>query len=283
VNVAENPGTEPRTVTAIIATGTLVAPVTIRQAGIPVILTTNASSIPFDHTGGSQAIAVTSNTAWTVSITTDAGTDWCTLSASAGTGNGTITVNATENTLNASRFAFITFVAGSTQYPVTVAQEGRPGLANAASAQTWTFDNVLVWSDAINVPECANATFAISSTEPHCRSYTHTSGTFTHTYYYYNWPYVNANKAALCPNPWHVPTADDFNTLRNIDSDIDEVVRILEAEWGKGGIAYNADIVQNVDLKGFYWSSTPIQRLQMDMLFVYPGDAEHGYQVRCVK
>jgi hypothetical protein len=167
VNVAENPGTEPRTVTAIIATGTLVAPVTIRQAGIPVTLTTNTSSIPFDHTGGSQAITVTSNAAWTVTVTTDAGTDWCTLSAAAGTGNGTITVNATENTLNASRFAFITFVAGNTQYPVTVAQEGRPELANAASAQTWTFDNVLVWSDAINVPECGNATFAISSTEPH--------------------------------------------------------------------------------------------------------------------
>jgi hypothetical protein len=78
----------------------------------------------------------------------------------------------------------------------------------AASTKTWTVGSQ-IWSDVINIPECDHDAFTNSNTDPYCRSYT-TNGK---KYYYYNWPYVNANNKTLCPSPWRVPSGDDYIAL----------------------------------------------------------------------
>jgi hypothetical protein len=79
---------------------------------------------------------------------------------------------------------------------------------HAASAETWTVGDQ-TWSDAIHMPKCKEGTFKRKSSKPQCCSYTIEGK----KYYYYNWPYVKANAAKLCPSPWRVPTTDDFRKL----------------------------------------------------------------------
>jgi hypothetical protein len=83
----------------------------------------------------------------------------------------------------------------------------------AASDQTWTFGDQ-TWSDRIQCPECNKETFEYSFTEPQCGSYTDAES--GKPYYGYNWPYVIANKATMCPYPWRVPTKLDFEALINL-------------------------------------------------------------------
>jgi hypothetical protein len=78
-----------------------------------------------------------------------------------------------------------------------------------SSNQTWTLGDQ-TWSDAIHCPECNKESFEESNTDPQCRSYTYDDGRIR---FYYNWAFVDANKAEMCPTPWRVPTKDDFDAL----------------------------------------------------------------------
>ncbi|MDR2362034.1 MAG: efflux RND transporter permease subunit [Prevotellaceae bacterium] len=71
-------------------------------------------------------------------------------------------------------------------------------------------------------------------------------------YFYYNWPYVDANKASMCIFPWRVPTYSDFNTLLNCAS---VSPTILNNDWRMPGYA-NSSSMDNVGTSGIYWSST---------------------------
>ena len=73
-----------------------------------------------------QTIAVTSNEAWTATVT-PAEAVWCSVLPSTSTGSGTITVTATENTATTPRTATIT-IKGKTsgdETTVTVTQKGK--------------------------------------------------------------------------------------------------------------------------------------------------------------
>jgi uncharacterized protein (TIGR02145 family) len=79
----------------------------------------------------------------------------------------------------------------------------------AASTQTWTV-GAQTWSDRIVSPaDCNKSAFTFDSNSPQCRSNTYKSV----LYYYYNWPYVIANKNTMCPHGWRVPEYDDCVTL----------------------------------------------------------------------
>jgi hypothetical protein len=153
---------------------------------------------------------------------------------------------------------------------------------HAASTQAWTFGNSsLMWSDAIHVPECNKETFEESLTKPQCRSYT--SG--TSTWYYYNWLYVNANAATLCPQPWRVPTRSDFDALVGVTTS-----SALADAWVYGGAASGGSM-SNPSF-AYYWSSTvyPSDTNFAYYLLYYSGNLNviaynkyYGFQVRCVK
>jgi uncharacterized protein (TIGR02145 family) len=172
----------------------------------------------------------------------------------------------------------------------------------AASAKTWKVSNQ-IWSDYINDPACGNTTLTSSTTNPYCRSYA--SG--TNTWYYYNWPYVNANKDRLCPSPWHVPTMNEFAALDlNIGGDgqshsenaqwmNEHYVALWGANFAPGWFSSGAS-PSNPGTHDIYWSvesydssnaqyfrlQTPgIITLHRDGLFYM--SKTYGYHVRCVR
>jgi hypothetical protein len=153
---------------------------------------------------------------------------------------------------------------------------------HAASTQTWAFK---MWSAAIQMPECNKEECIESATDPQCRSYTHGENTF----YYYNWPYVMANGAKMCPAPWRMPTKLDFDELA---SSITENLTL--GIWGYGGYAIG-NVVYDMGAHAYYWSSTPQDDVRAHLLY-YTGGGTHiyttqiyssrkynGFQVRCVK
>jgi uncharacterized protein (TIGR02145 family) len=97
------------------------------------------------------------------------------------------------------------WVASSGQYTLTVAATPPP----SAGTNTYTC-GTQIWSEPVRIAACNKSSFTESTTTPYCRSYTYNSI----TYYYYNWSYViSYGSTTLCPQPWRVPTADDFQTL----------------------------------------------------------------------
>jgi hypothetical protein len=153
----------------------------------------------------------------------------------------------------------------------------------AASTKTWTFGEQ-TWSDAIRIPECNKSSFADSNTDPQCRSYTQDGK----TWYYYNWPYVNKHAARLCPSPWRVPTATDFETLSGYTD-----VSALSDAWGYGGIT-NSTSVYGTGSAIRYWSSQEFSSFTNGAYYLhsytdgsvgllYDGLKRYGFQVRCVK
>jgi hypothetical protein len=151
----------------------------------------------------------------------------------------------------------------------------------AASTQTWTFGEQ-TWSDAIHCPECNKGTFEDSNTDPQCRSYTKDGK----TWYYYNWAYVDANKATMCPDPWRVPTKEDFETLVS-----NTTASTLVSEWGYGGTCVSSGTLYAQDGAAYYWSSTEydsgcVYELGYGSSDVNPQNyvgKYYGQQVRCVK
>jgi hypothetical protein len=131
VNVGANPASAQRAATITFTAGTLTRAVAVTQAGAPPALTTDISSIDAPAAAGSYAVAVTSNATW--SATVNAGATWCTISSASATGNGTVTVNVTENPIPVTRSATVTVTAGTLNRQVVVTQE--PAVPKTLCAQ----------------------------------------------------------------------------------------------------------------------------------------------------
>ena len=86
---------------------------------VPPFINVNPFSLTFEKEAGNETISVTANVAWTAS--SDA--DWLTIDPASGTNNGTITVTATENGVDA-RNATITITDGTITKTVSVTQKG---------------------------------------------------------------------------------------------------------------------------------------------------------------
>jgi hypothetical protein len=91
----------------------------------------------------------------------------------------------------------------------------------------------------------------------------------------------------MCPNPWRVPTQQDFEQLAsNINADD------LISAWGYGGFAIGSSMYV-VDLQAYYWSSTVYSGGSSDAYYLYfdtsgslgvgNDDKYGGLQVRCVR
>jgi hypothetical protein len=253
------------------------------------VLNTDKPAIDAAYTAGAYAIAVTGNVAWTATVNSGAAT-WCTLADASGNGDGTVTVNVTENTTaRQTRAATVTVAGGDLTKTVDITQQKPPynvfttdnPPAHAASSNAWSFGNsTSTWSDAIQIPECSNPDFSNSPSEPRCRSYTENGK----TWYYYNWAYVDAHADALCPSPWRVPSQSDLNTLV-AHADYSAVI----SAWGSGGRAYESEIRNGSG--AYYWSSTEHATNTSGAYFlsglydlkVEAGTKYNGLQLRCVK
>jgi hypothetical protein len=120
VNVAGNPTIAPRGATVTVKSGALTRTVAVTQAADAPTLEVDKPTITASVDAYNYAIAVTSNTTWAATVSSDV--TWCTLNFSNGTGNGTITVNVAANPTVATRTATVTIGAGALTKTVTVTQ-----------------------------------------------------------------------------------------------------------------------------------------------------------------
>jgi uncharacterized protein (TIGR02145 family) len=155
---------------------------------------TSSGSLPPGVTGSATA------TSYTISGTPSAsGTYNYTVAASYSTGGCTATSSGTI-----------------TVYPAPTTPPG------AMSTNTWTI-GTQIWSDALqHAPnDCVNTQDSGTSTQP-TYAYIRTTNLVQGSGYMYNWLCMMNNASALCPDPWRLPSADDFCTLlRSIMDDPD--------------------------------------------------------------
>ncbi|MEA5005427.1 MAG: BACON domain-containing protein [Rikenellaceae bacterium] len=101
--------------TSVTATKTHV----MTQAAAPATIAIDQSAKTVESVSGSFSVAITTNSAsWKASGIPA----WVTLTPSENTGSGSVVVNYTQNTTNASREAIITFTAGSAVKTLTLTQ-----------------------------------------------------------------------------------------------------------------------------------------------------------------
>jgi hypothetical protein len=129
-----------------------------------------------------------------------------------------------DGTLNVAGVAEVTGFTGTGTLDLQSGSKSK-GLvatpANAATGWVWTFGNKQ-WSDRIKLTStCDKNDFARGEDKiADCCSQELTGV----KYYYYNFEYVNANKATLCDNGWTVPTRTEAESLISNTSSY-EVVR----------------------------------------------------------
>jgi Viral BACON domain/Secretion system C-terminal sorting domain len=135
LTAAANGTISARTATVTYSIGGLpVLTVTVNQAAGLATLAVTPSTWSPTGSGGTQAITVTSNTAWTLT----SNQAWLTLSAASGSGNGTNTLTAAANGTIASRSATVTYiVTGLPVQTVTVTQAAAAATL-AITPTTWS-------------------------------------------------------------------------------------------------------------------------------------------------
>ncbi|MDR0437335.1 MAG: BACON domain-containing protein [Bacteroidales bacterium] len=86
-------------------------------------LTVDETPITVIVEGGEYSITVKSNRDWFAVIENAENVDWCTLNNNTGNGDGTITVNISENTATTPRSATVKIASGSLMKSVVIIQE----------------------------------------------------------------------------------------------------------------------------------------------------------------
>ena len=102
--------------------------VAVTQEAFSPTFSVTPATLTFTFDGEDKALTVTANRPWTAQC--DA--SWITLSATSGTGNGTITVNAPAYEDEQPRTAKIIFASGTLKETVSVTQNPKPGPAFVA-------------------------------------------------------------------------------------------------------------------------------------------------------
>jgi uncharacterized protein (TIGR02145 family) len=207
---------------------------------------------------------------------TPAGTSYTISGTPSATGTFGYSLTATTANCTSTAAGTITVNAAATTPP------------NAASTNTWVFGSQ-TWSDAIHISsDCNKSSFTNDYDNPQCRS--DNSGSDGKLRYYYNWAYVNANAATLCPSSlgWRVPSRADFMTLVN---NTNVTYWTLYSAWDYGGYAYDSYMFSTSSV-GMYWSSTSSDIAGLAYYLDYTYGALNvvvvearvrGFQVRCVK
>jgi uncharacterized protein (TIGR02145 family) len=200
VNVAENTSGASRAATLTVTSEGASKTVVVTQDAPTLTLSRNTLSVM--SAAADYPVNVTSNVNWTASVS--AGANWCTIAPASGTGNGTLTVNLTQNTTGAPRAATIT-VAGNGLSQTIAVKQLEEGSGVTINGITWAIKNVDAADAFAANPGARGKLYQWDNKTPH--DYGNTSG----------WSSSNSTAAAWtaandpCPDGWRVPTRDEFN------------------------------------------------------------------------
>jgi uncharacterized protein (TIGR02145 family) len=182
-----------------------------------------------------------------------------------------------------------------------------PGWGNSLGIVSFATDNIWVvgnqvWSDAVQATNCNKTTFIVFGNTTmdnisDCRSNPERKGDL------FSWCAVTRFKEALCPNPWRVPTRDEFceldkalNSRDNCDNrNIDEATyQRFSAVWGWSATSYCGPGGHIQAFSGaFYWSQTIFHSFSARYLRIDPTNphiglhnfmsVSSGLALRCVR
>ncbi len=133
------------------------------------------------------------------------------------------------------------------------------GIAGFASKTTWTVGSQ-TWSDAVQTTICSEKkNFKSSNYEADCRSNPGQKGDL------FSWEMVNQYGTYLCPDPWRVPTKEDFikldialgGTGENKQGESTLLNKYLNS-WGgtHGGYCRSGGTLYNQGTHACYWSQS---------------------------
>ena len=120
VKVGENSTTAERTATITVKSDAGDQTVKVTQSGVSPTLTLNIDDMEFAAGSGSKIFSIKSNTAWAVS----SDKNWCSVSPTSGSNDGSVTVSVDENTSTSNRTATITVESATIKRTLAVTQNG---------------------------------------------------------------------------------------------------------------------------------------------------------------
>ncbi|GHT45745.1 hypothetical protein AGMMS49965_22900 [Bacteroidia bacterium] len=173
VSVAENTTISPRKATITVSLGSLpeqVVTVMQEAAANATVLWIDTTPIAATAAADSYSIDVTSNSTWTVTVSS--GSEWCKISPTTGIENGTITVNVAKNGTVSTRSAIIIVIAGAVAKTVTVTQPAGDAALSVDKTKIAATDTAASYSIAVT----SNSVWTVSSDATWCTLTTKISG-----------------------------------------------------------------------------------------------------------
>jgi formylglycine-generating enzyme required for sulfatase activity len=139
VKVEENTSTAERTATITVKSEAGDQTVKVTQSGVAATLTLDTSGLEFTSGSGSKMFRISSNTMWAIS----SDKNWCSVSPTSGSNDGSVTVSVEENTSTSERTATITVETSSITQTLSVTQNGAtPVTPPASQDRTFTVGGV---------------------------------------------------------------------------------------------------------------------------------------------
>lgn len=129
VKVGENSTTAERTATITVKSEAGDQTVKVTQSGVSPTLTLNIDNMEFAAGSGSKIFSIKSNTTWAVS----SDENWCSVSPTSGSNDGSVTVSVDENTSTSNRTATITVECATIKRTLAVTQNGVTPTPNPTS------------------------------------------------------------------------------------------------------------------------------------------------------
>lgn len=212
--------------------------------------------------GGVNSSSITSNAAWTA--TSNAA--WLTVSPTSGSGNGTLSFNAAQNTSSLARTATVTIVAGTLTQTVTVTQQKSLSAGIVCAGYTWAPGNLV---------RVGNVYQFYASQEQYSGNWNggdywnfnllNPSDYSTSVVGYY-WNAANDPCSKVAPaGNWRTPTIEELESLLNVVNSWGYCNGRVGRYFGPNNELFlpaagwrpKEASTTNVGVAGLYWTSTP--------------------------
>lgn len=288
VKVSENTQTSARTATITVKTDAGSRSVSVTQSGASGQVSLSVSDMEFAAGSGSKIFSIKSNTAWAVS----SNKNWCSVSPTSGSNDGSVTVSVDENTSTSSRTATITVESATIKRTLAVTQNGvTPTPTPASQDRSFTVGGVTFKMIAVE-----GGTFTMGGTsEQGSDAYDSEKPTHSVTLSSYSIGETEVTQAlwqaVMGSNPSYfsgsnkpveqVSWDDCQNFIIKLNALTGENFRLpTEAEWeyaargGNKSRGYKYAGSNNIDNVAWYWDNIPSQS---------SGSAGYGTQVVATK
>lgn len=273
VKVSENTQTSVRAATITVKTDAGTRTVSVTQNGASGQVSLSVSDMEFAAGSGSKMFSIKSNTAWAVS----SNENWCSVSPTSGSNDGSVTVSVDENTSTSSRTATITVESATIKRTLAVTQNGvTPTPTPASQDRSFTVGGVTFKMIAVE-----GGTFTMGATsEQGSDAYDNEKPTHSVTLSSYSIGETEVTQAlwqaVMGSNPSYfsgsqkpveqVSWNDCQDFIRRLNSLTGENFRLpTEAEWeyaargGNKSRGYKYAGSNNIDNVVWYWDNIPSQ------------------------